>query len=168
MRIRFIRLIRCFYFLHPNNLCVSVKSVGEYAAINSVSSVCSVGECYYGGGCRGRSSYSVGAALALLAQFLLGWCISCSVGALETSAPPKCATVRVRRPIGFRSPSDWIPSAVRSDSVRRPLGFRPPSARIPSAVRLDSVRRRWKSVGKNVARTLCSTAILSATSPSLT
>ena len=28
--------------------------------------------------------------------------------------------VRVRRPIGFRSPSDQIPSAVQSDSVRRP------------------------------------------------
>lgn len=27
----------------------------------------------------------------------------------------------VRRPIGFRPPSDWIPSAVRSDSVRRPM-----------------------------------------------
>ena len=26
----------------------------------------------------------------------------------------------VRRPIRFRTPSDWIPSAVRSDSVRRP------------------------------------------------
>ena len=30
----------------------------------------------------------------------------------------------VRRPIGFRSPSDQIPSAVQSDSVRRPIGFR--------------------------------------------
>ena len=29
-----------------------------------------------------------------------------------------------RRPIGFRSPSDRIPYAVRSDSVRRPIGFR--------------------------------------------
>ena len=87
-----------------------------------------------------------GAPLPLLVHHLLCWCSSCSVGALETSAPPKCATVRVRRPIGFRSPSDQIPSAVR----------------------LDSVRRRWKSVGKNVARTLCSTAILSANSPSLT
>ena len=37
---------------------------------------------------------------------------SCSVGALETSAPPKSATVRVRRPIGFRSPSNRFPSAV--------------------------------------------------------
>ena len=72
---------------------------------------------------------------------MLGWCNSCSVGALETSAPPKCATVRVRRPIGFRPPSDRIPSAVRSDSVRRPIRFRPPSNRIPFAVRLDSVRR---------------------------
>ena len=33
----------------------------------------------------------------------------------------------VRRPIGFRSPSDRIPYAVRLDSVRRPIGFRPPS-----------------------------------------
>ena len=162
MRIRFIRLIRCFYFPHPNNLCISVKSVGEYAAINSVCSVCSVGECYYGGGLQRA------AVLARLVHFLLGWCISCSVGALETSAPPKCATVRVRRPIGSRPPPDRIPSAVRSVSVRRPIRFRPPSDRFPSAVRSDSVRRRWKSVGKNVARTLCSTAILSATSPSLT
>ena len=68
------------------------------------------------------------------AQLLLGWCISCSVGALETSAPPKCATVRVRRPIGFRPPSDRFPSAVQSDSVRRPIRFRSPSNRIPSAV----------------------------------
>ena len=29
--------------------------------------------------------------------------------------------------IGFRSPPDQIPSAARSDSVRRPIGFRPPS-----------------------------------------
>ena len=27
----------------------------------------------------------------------------------------------VRRPIGFRTPSDWIPFAVQSDSVRRPV-----------------------------------------------
>ena len=33
----------------------------------------------------------------------------------------------VRRPIGFRPPSDQIPSAVRSDSVRRPIRFRTPS-----------------------------------------
>ena len=41
----------------------------------------------------------------------------------------------------LRSPSNRIPSAVRSDSVRRPIGFRPPSDRIPSAARSDSVRR---------------------------
>ena len=48
----------------------------------------------------------------------------------------------VRRPIGFRSPSDRIPFGVRSDSVRRPIRFRPPSDRIPSAVRSDCVRLR--------------------------
>ena len=73
------------------------------------------------------------------AQLLLGWCSSCSVGALETSAPPKCATVRVRRPIGSRSPSDRFTSAVRSDSVRRPIGFRPPS-----------VEKCWEKRCKNV------------------
>ena len=80
-----------------------------------------------------------GAVLARLVHFLLGWCISCSVGALETSAPPKCATVRVRRPIGFRPPSDQIPFAGRSDSVRRPIGFRPPS-----------VEKCWEKRCKNV------------------
>ena len=39
----------------------------------------------------------------------------CLVGAAETAAPP---TVSVRRPIGFRSPSDWVPSAVQSVCVR--------------------------------------------------
>ena len=34
------------------------------------------------------------------------------------------ATVRVRRPIGYRPPSDQVPFAARSDSVRRPIGFR--------------------------------------------
>ena len=43
--------------------------------------------------------------------------------------------------IVLRSPSNRIPSAVRSDSVRRPIRFRSPSDRIPSAVRSDSVRR---------------------------
>ena len=42
--------------------------------------------------------------------------------------------------IGFRPPSDQIPSAVRSDSVRRPIRFRSPPDRIPFAVRSDSVR----------------------------
>ena len=38
-----------------------------------------------------------------------------------------------------------IPSATQSDSVRRPIGFRPPSNRIPSAVRLDGVRCTMKN-----------------------
>ena len=59
------------------------------------------------------------------------------VGAAETAAPP---TVSVRRPIGFRPPSNRFPSAVQSVSVRRPIGFRPSSDRFLSAVRLDSVR----------------------------
>ena len=155
MRIRFIRLIRCFYFLHPNNLCISVKSVGEYAAINSVSSVCSVGECYYGGGLQRVqfllcwcSSCSVGAFLARLVQLLLCWRSSCSVDVFlarlvhlrqvhPLSVPSFASAVRsvsVRCPIGFRSPSDQIPFAVRLDSVRRPIGFRPLSDWIPSAV----------------------------------
>ena len=33
-------------------------------------------------------------------------------------------TVRVRCPIGLRSPSDQIAFAVRSDCVRRPIGLR--------------------------------------------
>ena len=41
----------------------------------------------------------------------------------------------VRRPIGFRPPSDQIPSAARSDSVRRPIRFRSPSDQIPYAAR---------------------------------
>ena len=58
----------------------------------------------------------------------------CFVGALLALAsgkaerrqvhPPKCATVRVRRPIRFRPPPDRIPSAVRSDSVRCPIRLR--------------------------------------------
>ena len=92
-------------------------------------------------------------------QLLLGWCIlarlvySCSVGALlarlvhlrqvhPLSVPPFASAVRsdsVRHPIGFRPPSDWIPSAVRSVSVRRPIGFRPPS-----------VEKCWEKRCKNV------------------
>ena len=74
-------------------------------------------------------------------QLLLVWCSSCSVGALLALASGKAERRQVH-----------------------PLSV-PPFA---FAVRSDSVRRRWKSVGKNVARTLCSTAILSATSLSLT
>ena len=47
----------------------------------------------------------------------------------------------VRRPIGFRSPSDQIPFAARLDSVRRPIGFRPPSNRIAFAVRRKSQKK---------------------------
>ena len=56
--------------------------------------------------CLYRTVFVVGAVLARLEQFLLGWCYfllgwctsclvgvtSCSVGALETSAPPKVTT----------------------------------------------------------------------------
>ena len=41
--------------------------------------------------------------------------------------PPLASAVQsdsVRRPIGFRTPSNRIPYAVQSDSVRRPIGFR--------------------------------------------
>ena len=83
-----------------------------------------------------------GAVLARLVQLLLGWCTSCSgkrQSRAETSAPPKCDTVRVRSPIGSRPPSARFPSAVRLDSVRRPIGFRPPS-----------VEKCWEKRCKNV------------------
>ena len=61
----------------------------------------------------------------------------CFVGAsVGGTSPP----VSVRRPIGFRPPSNQIPSAAQSDSVRRPIRYRPPPDRIPSAVRSDCVR----------------------------
>ena len=41
----------------------------------------------------------------------------------------------VRHPIGFRPPSNQIPSAAQSDSVRRPIRFRTPSDQISYAVR---------------------------------
>ena len=47
----------------------------------------------------------------------------------------------VRRPIGFRPPSDRIAFAVRSDSVRRPIGFRSPSDWIASAARRKSQKK---------------------------
>ena len=66
------------------------------------------------------------------------WCTSCyskRQSRAETSAPPESVqlrvcvcyafvTVRVRRPIGLRSPSDRIASAVRSDCVRCPIRLR--------------------------------------------
>ena len=96
--------------------------------------MCSVGECYYGGGLQ-------------RVQFLLCWCTTCFVGALETSAPPKCATVRVRRPIGSRSPSNRFPSAVRSVSVRRPIGFRSPSVEKCCEKRCKNVVLNGNTIG---------------------
>ena len=87
-----------------------------------------------------RRGLAEGAVLALLVH-------SCSVGALETSAPPKCATVRVRRPIGFRPPSNRIPSAVRSDSVRCPIGFRPPSVEKCWEIRCKNVVLNGNTIG---------------------
>ena len=40
-------------------------------------------------------------------------------------APYAARSDSVRRPIGFRSPSDQIASAVRSDCVRCPIRLRP-------------------------------------------
>ena len=37
--------------------------------------------------------------------------------------------------------------AAQSDSVRRPIRFRTPSDQIPYAVRSDSVRWRWNFLG---------------------
>ena len=41
----------------------------------------------------------------------------------------------------FRTPKHHV---LLSDSVRRPIGFRPPSDQIPSAARSDSVRYTMK------------------------
>ena len=41
----------------------------------------------------------------------------------------------------FRTPKHHV---LLSDTVRRPIGFRPPSNRIPSATRSDSVRYPMK------------------------
>ena len=60
----------------------------------------------------------------------------------------------VRRPIGFRSPSDRIPSAIQSDSVRRLIGFRSPSDRIPSAVRWQMHKKRPSKRGSPRARSV--------------
>ena len=48
-------------------------------------------------------------------------------------------------------------SAVQSDSVRHLIGFRPPSDRIPSAVRLDSVRRPVANAQKKTEQAWVST-----------
>ena len=89
-----------------------------------------------------------GAPLPLLVHYFPCWCTTCFAGAPlarlvhlrqvhPLSVPPFASAVQsvsVRRPIGFRSPSNRIPSAVQSDSVRRPIGFRSPSDQIPFAV----------------------------------
>ena len=53
------------------------------------------------------------------------------VSLLLPHKPSVFSTVRVRHPIGFRSPPDQIPSATRSDSVRHPIRFRSPPDQIP-------------------------------------
>ena len=53
---------------------------------------------------------------------------------LYASEGEKCTLFCVRRPIRFRSPSNRIPYATRSDSVRRPIRFRTPSDQIAFAV----------------------------------
>ena len=77
-------------------------------------------------------------SFAWLVYLLLGWCTSCLVGALETSAPPEVTSAQIHR---LRPLPDRIPFAIRSDSVRCPIGFRSPPDRIPSAAQSDCVRR---------------------------
>ena len=69
----------------------------------------------------------------------------CFVGALLALASGKAERRQVH-PLK-------APSAVRSDSVRRPIGFRSPSDQIPFAVRSDCVRRpiRLRSVADNIS-----------------
>ena len=66
-----VSVFRCFYYPHPNNLCISVKSVGEYSAVNSVSSAYSVGE--YSAVNSVHSAYSVGENSAVNSEF----CVFC-------------------------------------------------------------------------------------------
>ena len=82
---------------YPPNLCASVSICGRLSLPEC--SVC--------------SAYSVGHSLPV-----------CSVGALETSAPPKSAPESAPSAIRFRPPPDQIASAVQSDSVRHPIRFR--------------------------------------------
>ena len=49
------------------------------------------------------------------------FCLRYVIGHRTRSAPNAIRTDTVRRPIGFRPPSDQIASAVRSDCVRRPI-----------------------------------------------
>ena len=79
----------------------------------------SVGEYY----CRGQRDYGKDAVASYISIVDLGGSVYfvCFVGAAETAAPPG---VSVRRPIGFRPPSDRIPFAVQSVSVRCLIGLR--------------------------------------------
>ena len=72
----------------------------------------------------------------------------CFVGALLALAGGKAE----RRQVHPLSVPPFAP-AVRSDSVRRPIGFRSPSDQIPFAVRSDCVRRpiRLRSVADNIS-----------------
>ena len=88
-----------------------------------------------------------------MVQLLLGWCIPARLAHFfarlvhlrqvhPLNVPPFASAVRsdsVRRPIGFRPPSDRIPFAIRSDSVRRPIRFRS-----------QSVEKCWEKRCKNV------------------
>ncbi|WP_455051141.1 hypothetical protein [Leyella stercorea] len=58
--------------------------------------------------CRGQRDYGKDAVASYISIVDLGGSV-CFVGAAETAAPP---TVCVRRPIGFRPPSDRIPFGV--------------------------------------------------------
>ena len=75
------------------------------------------------------SAYSVGHSLPV-----------CLVGALETSAPPLEVALTALLVHLWAAHLRWFPSAARSDSVRHPIGFRPPSNQIPSATQSDCVR----------------------------
>ena len=66
-----VSVFRCFYYPHPNNLCISVKSVGEYSAVNSVSSAYSVGK--NSAVNFVHSAYSVGENSAVNSEF----CVFC-------------------------------------------------------------------------------------------
>ena len=48
----------------------------------------------------------------------------CRFFSFSRRAPYAARSVSVRRPIGFRPPSDRFPFAVRLVSVRRPIGLR--------------------------------------------
>ena len=70
----------------------------------------------------------------------------------EVRKPPLFLFYIIAFIIYNRSFSRRIPSAVQSGCVRRPIGFRPPSDQIPSAIRSDCVRRRWLIIGSTPYR----------------